>query len=294
MSNDIYQDVTNNIISILDKVDRDDYQAPFAGLANQGIPLNPTTEQTYNGINILSLWFNQQARKFTSNQWATFKQWKQHGAQVERGERGSRIIFYKTLKRTETDNNGEESEVSIPMLRTYTVFNANQVKGYEDEATLSNSEDQVEPIQAAEQFCMNTKADIRTGENRAYYHLVEDYINMPETSAFMDTDDSSATENYYATLFHELSHWTGAKHRLNREKAQSRKELKQYAIEELVAELGAAFLCAQLGITQSPRKDHALYIKSWLLALHNDNKFIFTASAQAARAAEYLNELQSV
>ncbi len=290
---DIYEEVTNNIIQLLEQVDPDDYQAPFAGLAAQGLPLNPTTENRYQGINILSLWFNQQSKNFTSNQWATFKQWKDNGAQVKKGEKGSRVIFYKTLLGTQENGKGESEEIKIPMLKLYTVFNANQVEGYDHhESGKPSEEDLVTKLELAEQFCRNTKAEIRHGGNGAYYHRVEDYINIPETKAFVDTKYANATENYYATLMHELTHWTGSPTRLDRDKAKTRKELEKYAFEELVAELGAAFLCAQLNITQTTRQDHALYLKGWLQALKDDKKYIFTAAAQAAKAGDFLNKLQ--
>lgn len=120
---------------------------------------------------------------------------------------------------------------------------------------------------------------------------------MPDTSAFVDTRQGTATENYYAILLHELTHWTGAPKRLDRDKAQTKAKTKaerdSYAFEELIAELGAAFLCSSLGIVQTPRDNHALYIKCWLEALKNDKKYIFKASAKASKAADYLNALQS-
>ena len=289
---DIYQEVTNKIITVLERVHANQWQAPFAELAAQGLPINPTTENHYHGVNIPSLWFDQQANKFTSNHWATYKQWQEQGAQVKKGERGSLIVFYKTLVTTEENDKGEEQENHIPMLRTFTVFNADQVDGYDHQekgAGPANDTDLVKRIEAVDRFCANTGADIRDTGAGAYYSPMLDYINMPETIKFIDTPTATATENYYATLFHELTHWTGAQHRLNREQC---KERNKYAFEELIADLGAAFLCSQLGIVQTPREDHAHYIKNWLKALKNDKKFIFKASAQAAKAAEYMNGLQ--
>lgn len=290
---DIHQEITDKIVRVLDSIDLNDYQAPFASLAAQGLPLNPTTDHRYQGINIPSLWVDQQDKQFTSNQWATFKQWKDKGAQVRKGEKGSPIIFYKTLTKTEEDAGGEDQEVSIPMMRFYTVFNANQVDGYEHHETVApNETDLVTRIERAEHFCKATGADIRHGGAGAYYVPTEDYINLPDTIAFVQTPQASATENYYSTLLHELTHWTGAPMRLDRDKAKTRKEMDKYAFEELIAELGAAFLCSRLGITQTPRSDHALYIKSWLQALNNNKTLVFKASAQASKAADYLHNLQ--
>jgi antirestriction protein ArdC len=291
---DIHQDITNNIIEILDQVDLNDYQPPFAALAAQGLPKNPITNNHYQGVNILALWFNQQARKFGSNHWATFKQWQEKGANVRKGEKGSRIIFYKTLIKSEENSKGEQESVKIPMLRLYTVFNASQVEGYEHhEGPKAPETDMVERISLVDEFCQRTGVDIRHEESEAFYNPVMDFINMPDTSLFLDTPKASATENYYATLLHELTHWTGAGHRLDRLKPDQKPQKDEYAFEELIAELGAAFLCAQHGVTQTPRESHALYIKSWLRALKDDKTYIFKASAQAAKAVEFLNELQT-
>ena len=291
---DIYQEITDKIIKTLGHIDLDNFHAPFGALAAQGMPINPVTDHHYQGINIPSLWIDQQEKGFTSSHWATFKQWQEQGAQVRKGQQGSPIIFYKTWNKIENNEDGEAEEIQIPVLRFYTVFNANQVDGYEhqDRSCLKQN-DLVTPLKSAEDFCQKTGVDIRHGESKAYYNRSGDFINMPQTWAFFDTQNSSATENYYAVLFHELTHWTGAKHRLNRDKATSRtQELEKYAFEELIAELGAAFLCAKLGITQTPRDDHARYLKCWLQALQNDKTFIFKASAQAAKAIEFLSDLQ--
>lgn len=287
---DIHQDVTDQIIGLLDQVDIKDYQPPFAGLAAQGLPINPVTKNLYQGVNILALWFNQRARKFSTNHWATFKQWKDNGAHVRKGEKGSRIIFYKTLIKSEENTTGELEDVKIPMLRLYTVFNANQVDGYEHKDNHTTPQvDMVERINLVDQFCMQTGADIRTEDNEAFYNRADDYINMPDTSLFLDTPEISATEQYYSTLLHELTHWTGANTRQNRPGISGKVKKEDYAFEELIAELGAAFLCAQHGITQTLPKNHAVYIKSWLKALKEDKTHIFKAAAQAAKATEFLH-----
>lgn len=130
-----YQNITNKIINLLEKVNLEDYQPPFAGLAAQGMPLNPTTEMHYRGANISCLWFYQQEHGYTSNQWATFKQWKEKGATVRKGEKGNQIVFYKTLINSEEDEQGEQQTSRIPIMCLYTVFNANQVDGYDHQET---------------------------------------------------------------------------------------------------------------------------------------------------------------
>lgn len=290
---DIHQEITNNIITLLDQVDMNDYEPPFANLAALGIPENPITKNQYQGVNILALWFNQKTKSLTSNKWASFKQWQQVGASVKKGEKGSRIIFYKTLIKDQENAQGESEDVRIPMLRQYTVFNAAQVEGFEDQDQKHLPEkDNVDRNALIDEFCKSTGADIRSEESEAYYSPLGDYINMPDTALFHDTKHASATENYYSTLLHELTHWTGGKKRLYRKKDPSKKHIENYAFEELIAELGAAFLCAQHNIKQTQPKDHALYIKSWLSALRGDKTLIFKASAQAAKSTTYLNELQ--
>ncbi|MFY0689065.1 MAG: DUF1738 domain-containing protein [Cyclobacteriaceae bacterium] len=292
---DIHQEITNQIIELLDKVNLEDYQPPFAGLAAQGLPQNPITQKHYQGVNILALWFNQQSQKFSSNRWATFKQWKEKGAQVRKGEKGSRVIFYKTLVKSEDKKGEEPEEIQIPLLRLYTVFNACQVEGYEVDENQNNVPDEIDRVvrlNFVDEFCQQTGADVRTGGNEAYYYVKQDYINMPETSMFLDTPEISATEQYYSTLLHEFTHWTGAKKRLDRPGITEKVKKEDYAFEELIAELGAAFLCAQHGIAQTSPKNHALYIKSWLRSLKEDKTCIFKAAAQAAKATDYLNEFQ--
>lgn len=132
-----------------------------------------------------------------------------------------------------------------------------------------------------------TGADIRHSGDQAYYAPAQDYIVMPSRALFKDTSTSTATENYYSTLFHELTHWTGAKHRLDR-LSNDRFGSKDYAFEELVAELGAAMCCALTGVTSSPREDHARYILSWLKALKSDKRFIFSAASHAQKALDFL------
>lgn len=289
---DIHKEVTDKIVTLLDQVDLADYQPPFAGLAAQGLPLNPTTKSYYQGVNILALWFNQQAREFSSNHWATFQQWKEKKAMVRKGEKGSRVIFYKTLLKSEENEKGEQEDKKIPMLRLYTVFNAAQVEGYKDLENVAAPEtDKVERINLVDQFCEQTGADIRTGMDEAFYHKEDDYIHMPDTSLFLDTPEISATEQYYSTLLHELTHWTGASKRLDRPGISGKVKSEDYAFEELIAELGAAFLCARYGITQTLPKNHAIYIKSWLKALKEDKTHIFKAAAQAAKATQFLNVL---
>jgi antirestriction protein ArdC len=150
----------------------------------------------------------------------------------------------------------------------------------------------VEIIHQADALIASTGADIRHRGDRAVYYQLEDYIRMPNKQRFTGSTTSSPTESYYAVLLHELTHWTGHKTRLNRDLA-TRFHKDAYAMEELVAELGAAFLCADLGVTNSPRQDHAAYIANWLQVFKNDTKAVFTAASKASEAAAYLQKFKT-
>jgi antirestriction protein ArdC len=170
------------------------------------------------------------------------------------------------------------------------VFNADQIEGWRapEERRLGL----VGAIETAEQFVANTKAEIRHGGDRAFYRQKDDFIQVPDMDLFTGTPTSSPTESYYAVLLHELTHWTGHKRRLDRD-LTGRFGDESYAMEELVAELGAAFLCADLGISNGPRDDHAAYVANWLKVLKNDKKAIFTAASKAGQAADYLSRLET-
>lgn len=290
MKADIYQEVTNSIIEALEKVSLEDYNAPFARLTAELSPINPVTEKDYHGINTLMLWLQQQASGFKSNEWGTFKQWKQKGANVKKGEKSSMIIFYKRVEKKDEIKGSEEPEF-YNCLKSYRVFNADQIEGYEPTITRETGDfGAVERIAEIEKFVTHTGAVIKEDQNRASFSPVADEINMPPKDLFFD-NGQSATENYYAVLLHELTHWTGGKSRLDREQVGHNTDEKKYAFEELIAELGSAFLCSHFRIKQHGRDDHATYIKSWLQALKNDKKFIFKAASQAQKATDFLHGL---
>lgn len=176
------------------------------------------------------------------------------------------------------------------MARISTVFNSAQVDGYQPETLPERP--LFERIEGAESFVSNTRAVVRHGGEQAYYRPSADHIQMPDREAFTGTDTSTAQEGYYGTLLHELTHWTGPEKRCARDLGK-RFGREAYAAEELVAELGAAFLCAELGIATQPRLDHAKYIEHWLGILKADKRAIFTAAAKAAQAVDYLSNLQT-
>ena len=287
---DIYTRITNRIIADLEQGTRP-WHRPWnaehaAGkitrpLRHNGIP--------YKGINVVMLWSASVIKGHACPLWLTFKQALELGGNVRKGERGELVVYADRITRTETDAKGEETEREIPFMKGYTVFNAEQCEGLPAQY-YAKPEAPALPlparIEAADSFFAATGADIRHGGTRAYYAQGSDHVQMPHFETFEDA------ESHAATLAHELTHWTKHPVRLDRDMGRVKWGDAGYAKEELVAELGAAFLCADLGITADVRPDHAAYIGSWLTTLKMDKRFIFSAAAHAQRAADYLHGLQ--
>lgn len=286
---DVYERVTNRIIEQLEQGVRP-WLKPWnaehaAGRISRPLRFNGVP---YSGINILMLWGAAEQAGYTCPLWLTFQQTKELGGHVRKGEHGSIVVYASSFKKTEEDNKGDDVEREIPFLKQYTVFNASQCEGLPSHyyATKEPPNSDIERIEHADRFYRNLKADIREGGNRAYYSLTHDYVQMPRIEAFRDA------ESHAATLGHELCHWTSAKSRLDRDMGRKRWGDAGYAMEELVAELGAAYLCADLNITPDVREDHAGYIDHWLTILKNDKRAIFTAASHASKAVDYLHGLQ--
>jgi antirestriction protein ArdC len=288
---DVYTQVTNNIIAAIE-AGAGDWQMPWHR-SGEGLnrPVNIDTNNAYRGINVVSLWVAAQARGFGTGTWGTYRQWQNNGAQVRKGEKASLVVFYKEFDVEETTDDGETEHGKRLMARASWVFNADQVDGYAA-PPLPTPKDPVQVLDEAERFIAGTGAIVHHGGSRAFYRPSDDIIQMPERERFLGSATSSATESYYATLLHELTHWTGHDRRCDRQFGKRFGD-DAYALEELVAELGAAFLCADLGVTLTPRPDHAAYIDNWLKVLKADKKAIFTAASQAAKATDYLGGLQS-
>jgi antirestriction protein ArdC len=234
---------------------------------------------------VLLLWAEAVARSFISPTWLTYRQAQALGAQVRRGETGTMVIYADRLKRQDRDDTGQEHEVSIPFMKSYVVFNLEQIDGL-PEAFQKPAQPSLTPAQRvadAERFIATTGAVIEYGGHRACYIPSQDRVLMPSFEHFRNR------EAYYATLAHELIHWTGHPTRTNRDFASHRWGDAGYAFEELVADLGAAFICADLALTPEPHSDHASYVQHWLKTLQSDTRFIFAAAAYAQRAADYLH-----
>jgi antirestriction protein ArdC len=245
--------------------------------------------QPYTGINILSLWASATAQGFAAPIWMTYRQATELKGHVRKGEKGSPVVYANSITRTEADpDTGADVAHEIHFLKGYSVFNVEQIEGLPAEYTRLASPPLDTParIARAESFFAATGATLSHGGNRAFYRPSTDTIVLPPFEAFRDA------ESYYATLAHETTHWTSAESRLDRNFGSKRFGSEGYAMEELVAELGAAFLCADLDIALEPRDDHAAYIASWLKVLEADNRAIFAAASHAQRAAEFINGFQ--
>lgn len=289
---DVYQDVTNRIIAALES---DTARTSWPWHTTNGQPLalpkNAKTGNEYNGLNVVMMWAVAHERGYKTGKWATMKQWNDLGFQVRKGEKSTPIVFWKQFE-VEPDEN-DPTDKGLRMFARYSNgFNADQVEGYEPAGTTTPDLGPIERIASCEAFIAKTGADIRHGGDRAFYDRAADYIHMPAERLWRDNETGTRTQNYYSVLMHELTHWTGAKKRLERAKGKKFGD-REYAIEELIAELGAAFLCAKLGIENEPRLDHAQYIGGWLKALKSDKRFIFTAASAATKAVKYLDELKA-
>lgn len=287
---DIHAEITAQLITAIE-ADPGKPQLPWRRDSSPlFMPENALTGNAYNGINILSLWVSAELCGHAAPIWATYKQWSELDCQVRKGEKASLVVFYKEF---DTDPNPEDAtdDGKRRVARASYVFNASQVDGY----ILPNAPEPLGPVArvaAAETFLRNTDAIIEIGGDRAFYRPSTDTIHMPDEGRFCGTSTMTRSEAFFAVLAHETIHWSGCEKRLNRTFGKRFGDAA-YAAEELVAEIGSAFLCAELGITQDTRPDHAQYLSSWLALLKSDTRAIFTAAARASEAVAYLKTLQA-
>ncbi|TXH87449.1 MAG: DUF1738 domain-containing protein [Rhodoferax sp.] len=289
---DLYAEVTQRIIAALAQGVRP-WACPWTAQASTLARPMRHTGEPYRGINVLLLWCTAQERGYQQNTWLTYKQAEALGGQVRKGERGALVVYAGRLIPDNTTGAQEETAEpvqarGVAFLRSYTVFNVEQLDGLPvTGAGLSAEQTKVTPDERAEAFFAATGARVQHGGNRAFYAPGPDVVQLPQPSAFKDA------AAYAATKAHELAHWTGHPQRLAREFGKRFGDAA-YAVEELVAELCAAFVCADLQIGTEPREDHAAYLADWLKVLQGDSRAIFTAAAQAQRAADYLHDFQGV
>ncbi|RWJ74649.1 MAG: DUF1738 domain-containing protein [Mesorhizobium sp.] len=281
---DTYQRITDTIVEQLEAGTKP-WIRPWRGNARRSLTPRRATGEAYRGINVLMLWVAGQMFGYEENTWITYRQAQDLGGQVRKGEKGSLVVKYGTF--TPKDREDDEDR-AIPYLKGYTVFNVEQIDNLPDRFFSPAEELPTAPvphIETVEAFVRNTRAKVSYGGTKACYRPSIDDILMPDRERF----DSEV--HLYSTLLHEVSHWSGAEHRLDRN-LSGRFGTESYAVEELIAELAASFLCADLGVAHDPRDNTASYLASWLAVLKNDKRAIITAAARAQSAADYLHELQ--
>ena len=281
---DVYERVTAAIVAALE-AGTPPWTRPWNAAGPVSRPLRHDGTP-YRGVNVLMLWRAAMENGDAAPYWMTYRQAQALGGQVRQGEHGALVVYANAIKKTETDPaTGEEVETEIPFMKGYTVFNAEQIDGlparFHATATAPVQSDAARSARL-DAFFAATGADVRYGGHRAFYAIDEDRIQMPPFETFHSPDA------FYGTLAHECVHWAGHSSRLNRDLGRKQWGDAGYAMEELVAEIGSAFVCAELGLTPDVRDDHAAYIADWLRVLADDKKAIFTAAGHAQKAADFL------
>lgn len=279
---DLYSEVTARILAELE-AGALPWVKPWSATPGLNHPHNAATNRPYSGCNVVLLWMASQRQGWAAPRFLTFKQAQELGGNVRKGEHGTKVYFVKRLEVKGKDASDDEDARIVPMMREYTVFNVAQCEGLpqrEPATKTPRNKDQRDAL--ADEFLGSTRADIREGHGEAYYVPSQDFISLPAFAAFKNAD------NFYGVAFHELGHWTGHKARLDRD-MQGRFGNRAYAAEELVAELCAAFLCAEFDMDGELR--HAGYIGNWIELLKSDTRAFFTACSKAQAAADYLRAL---
>ncbi len=284
---DIRQAITDKIIAMLEK-GGNEARTRWTKAAKNGFPRNAKTGDAYRGVNVLILWDEAIERGYGSNVWMTYKQAEGIGAQVRKGEKAVMCAYFELMKKkgaVVADQSEEEGKGgSFLMCRPFWLFNVAQIDGLPE--SFNSTAEQVSnfnPIEAAEKLLAASGATINHGFDGAFYAPSKDQICLPARERF------TTPENYYATALHELTHWTGHESRLNRQFGKRFGD-DAYAFEELVAELGAAFVVGHVGFVDTTIEGHAAYVQTWLTVLKNDKTAIFTASKQAGLAYDFILE----
>jgi antirestriction protein ArdC len=285
---DVYRKVTDQIINAIEQ-GVGNWRMPWHTSGRFAFsPINVTSKKPYRGINTVCLWAAAQAKGYESGEWGTYQQWQERGAQVRKGEKSALVVFWKFANGSSESQDTSETTASSSRLlftRGYSVFNATQVDGYTPK--VDTERPMLERIEQADAFFRAIGSDLRHGGNQAFYSPSGDYVQIPPFQAFREN------VSYYSVLAHEHTHWTANADRCNRELGKRFGD-NAYAAEELIAELGAAFTCAHLGLTTEPREDHARYIQSWLKVLRADKRAIFTAASKAQQAADWMMQRAGV
>lgn len=279
-ADDTFEAMTAEFIRRIEDAAAGDWSKPWIDLG-EGLPKNASTGTAYKGGNVWLALAAADRHGWSGQWWATYKQWESLGAQVRKGEKGTTLIKWG---RAECRDHGKDemcNRCGRMFARAFTVFHVEQQDGWEAPPSETANLTDVERHERADKWFEQVGADVTYGGDRACYSPVSDSISMPRPEQFVDAPA------YYATLAHEHGHWTGAKERLGRD-LSGRFGSESYAMEELVAELTAVFVCAELGIVATPRDDHAAYLASWLKALRSDAKALWRACSEAQKALGFM------
>ena len=287
---ELFEGLTARIVKVIEAGEAGKWNKPWTAMfAASGMPHNATTQKPYHGFNVLILWASALENGYETQEWATYKQWQEKGAQVRKGEHGEKLVKWGFTFKCSNGHKGQRpcscdpsTQEKFAWASPFTVFNAAQVDGYTPETV--EVPGGFDALAEADAFIEATGAAIvhRAGD-RAYYTPGTDTITLPLREQF------ETPQGYYGTALHELTHWTGAEHRLSREKGLVFGD-DRYAREELVAELGATFLAAHLGVEVEPHDEHAAYLASWLRNLKGDAMYLYRAARDASKASEFLIE----
>lgn len=281
---DVRQQITDKIVNLIETGGMERLKRWTREAAN-GMPVNANTGKAYSGANVLILWFAAMEAGYSVQKWLTYKQAAAMGGQVRKGEKSVLCAYWSMVDKKEAANDsGEDGKGQYLMCKPFWLFNVAQIDGLPAqcyEGTAPGERFAHDPIEAAEKIMKASGATIRYGFDGAFYQRNTDFIGMPNRDRF------HSAEVFYATVQHELTHWSGAEHRLNREFGKRFGD-DAYAFEELVAEFGAAFLAAHVGFIDATIKDHARYLNNWVTILKKDKQALFTAAKHASEAADYL------
>lgn len=275
MKRNIYTEITEKIVAQLESAGK--WEQGWSCLGAGRLPGNIASGKAYRGINVLALW----SAEAPSQWWGTYQQWQAVGGQVRKGEKSSTVVFFSPVTKRGTTSTEDTPAETFPVLKYFSVFHAGQVDGDVKLPFEAPATEPEERIADAEAFFAGLGGTVNHGGDRAYYSPSADRIQMPRYEQFREAP------GYYSTLAHEYIHWTAPKQRLGRELGKRFGD-EQYAMEELVAELGAAFTLGTLELAAEPRVDHAQYLASWIRVLKADHKAIFHAAGKAQAAVEYL------
>ena len=280
----LYANVTARILAQLE-AGTVPWVKPWSATAGNNVPMNAVTKRPYSGVNVVLLWMACHGH-FQKPHFLTYRQAQALGGNVRKGEHGFTVTFVKRCIGKPKDGETSEDGRTYTILKAYTVFNVEQCENLPErivDPSPPKPRHEDERDATIDEFIASTEADFRddVGGDRAYYSPAQDFIAMPAFKAF------KSASHYYNTAFHELGHWTGADKRLARDFSKNKRFEKQaYAAEELVAELCAAFICAEFSIDGGLQ--HADYIAHWVAMLKNDDRAFFTAASAAQKAADFL------